>query len=492
MDPNQTNVARLGEDLPLGRIKELLSQLRGETQEQLSWELGIYFDTLAEAIREYAVRIHGLEEENRQLQDRLSRGQQEYVELRESMDELLNLHELAEAISSSFKIEGIIDALMDLSKRFVGYEGCGVFALREEESVLDPLAVRSVGGQLEKQVRSQWEDGIIDWVFRERRPVVIEDIDTVDREDGRESSFVIIPLIVGGKRIGIYSLYCRRAKDEFTSGELELLGVLANQTAVAIENSRLYTDLETAHQQVIESQRQLLLSAKFAAIGELAGGVAHEVNNPLQIILSRVQLMLAQSQGNEQAKRGLGLIENNVKRISRIIRALLGFSRHNSESANWGEYDVGQAISQACDLVRHQLDSHEIDIVLDIGDLPRVAGNVGEIEQVFINLILNAQNAMDRGGTLRITGFAEEDGVCVSFADTGGGIQPEHLDRIFEPFFTTRAEKGGTGLGLAVSYRIVDTHQGSIRVESTPGEGTTFTVRLPLDPEQSVVASDAL
>lgn len=488
--PDQPPVsATLDDVLPLTRVCELLEQLKGARQEEIGWELGIHYDTLAEGIREFAVRTHGLEEENRHLNDRLARGQQDYVELRESMDELLNLHELSEAISSSFRIEDILDALMNLSKRFLDYDSCGVFALDDGSERLTQMSLRSGALDLEPQLQSQWEDGIIDWVLRERRPVIVEDMDTLT-SDGGEGSFVIVPLIVGGKKIGIYALYCRRPKDSFTAGELELLGVLANQTAVAIENSRLYTDLREAHDQLVESQRQLLLSAKFAAIGELAGGVAHEVNNPLQIILSRVQLMLAQNQGNESVLVGLGLVESNVKRISKIIRALLGFSRHNSELADWGSFDVAAAIAQACDLVRHQFDSRLIEIALDLDErLPEIQGNVGEIEQVFINLILNAQNAMQEGGRLTISACTDDDGVSICFSDTGGGIPPEVLDRIFEPFFTTRAEEGGTGLGLAVSYSIVAMHEGTLTVDSVQGVGTTFRMRLPLDAIQPQAAS---
>ena len=260
--------------------------------------------------------------------------------------------------------------------------------------------------------------------------------------------------------------------------------MLANQTAAAIENSRLYTDLETAHEQLKESQRQLFISAKLAAIGELAGGVAHEVNNPLQIILSRVQLMLVQHRGEEKVTAGLNLVENNVKRISRIIRALLGFARHNTKDMEWVGFDLAQSIQQACALVKHQLDARRIDIAVECeDDIPEMIGNVGELEQVFINLILNARNAMPEGGELRISARRDDDAVEVRFADTGTGVAPEHLDRIFEPFFTTRADEGGTGLGLAVSYRIIEMHQGSLTVESTPGEGATFTIRLPLNPK---------
>ena len=472
------------DELPLERIRELLDQLRGEVREEITWELGIHCETLAEGLKEFAARVHGIEEENRHLQERLARGHQDYAELRESMDELLNLHELSEAISSSFNIEDIMDALMNLSSRFIDYQSCGVFSIDERNEELEPMALRGDEGLLNTCVQAQWEDGIIDWVLRERRPVVIEDMETVDQQEGQESSFIIIPLIVQGKQMGIYTLYCRKAKDDFTSGQIELLGVLANQTAVAIENSRLYPHLETTHEQLVESQRQLLISAKLAAIGELAGGVAHEVNNPLQIILSRVQLMLVQHQSDEKVAAGLVLVENNVKRISRIIRALLGFSRHNREDMEWGPFDLSQALQQAYALVKHQLETRMIEIALEYEeDLPEMTGNVGELEQVFINLILNAQNAMPKGGKLRISTRRDGDLVELRFSDTGAGIAPEHLVRIFEPFFTTRADEGGAGLGLAVSYRIVEMHQGSLTVESTVGEGTTFIVRLPPNPQ---------
>jgi len=471
------------EALPLARIRELLQQLKDDKEAEVGWELGLQVDVLAETYKESSARLRGLEEENRQLQERLARGQEENVALREPLDELLNLNEMFEAISSSFKIEDILIALMDLSRRIIDYESCGVFSCEEEDGELEPMALRGREDLLRERVENQRQEGVIHWVLREqRRPVVIDDMETVDRDGGEERNFVIIPLSVRGKQIGIYVLHCR--KQDFTAGEIDMLGVLANQTAVAIENARLYTDIAHAHEQLQESQRQLLISAKQAAIGELAGGVAHEVNNPLQIILSRVQLMYVQQRGNEKVMDGLQLIESNVKRISRIIRALLGFAR-NSSDVEWGAFNVVLALQQACALVKHQLDSRLIEVSLDCGeDIPEMVGNIGELEQVFINLIINAQNAMPKGGRLDISAHRHGETAELRFTDTGVGIAAEYLDRIFEPFFTTRADEGGTGLGLAVSYRIIELHQGTLTVESMPGEGTSFIIRLPLRPQQ--------
>ena len=474
----------LVQELPLERIRELLEQLRGDAAVETAWELGIHVDTLAEALKESAVQRRSVEEENRHLQERLRHEHQEYVELRASMDELLNLSEISETISSSFDIEDILAALMDLSQRFVDYESCGVFLLDQEHDELHAVSLRG-SEQLSGQVQTQWEDGIIDWVMREGHPVVIEDMETVAQPDIAEHSFVIIPLLVRSKQLGIYSLYCPKPKDDFTAGEIDLLGVLANQTAIAIDNARLYSDLEKALEQLKDSQSQILLSSKLAAIGELAGGVAHEVNNPLQIILSRVQLMKLQNRSADKVVDGLQLIEDNVKRISRIIRALLGFAGHHGRDEDWVSFDIGHSLRQAFALVAHQLEGRMIETDLECEEgIPELTGNVGELEQVFINLILNAQNAMPGGGKLTITVRRDNERVEIRFADSGVGIEAEHLERIFEPFYTTRADEGGTGLGLAVSYGIIEVHQGTITVESEPGQGATFIIRLPLEPQQ--------
>tara|TARA_B100000686_G_C16765980_1_gene961788 strand:+ start:747 stop:2297 length:1551 start_codon:yes stop_codon:yes gene_type:complete len=479
------------------RIGQLLQQLReGVTGKDVAWELGIHFDSLGEVVKELNIRLDALEDENRALQQRLAYGQEEYVQLRESMNELLNLHDLAEAISTSFNSEDILGALMDLSGRVIPYDSCGVFPLPFETNGPRVMALRSdESSEFLVRVTEQWEDGIIDWVLRERRTVVIDDIESQAADISR--SFVFIPLMVGGKQIGIYVLHGNKAKADFTLGEIQLLDVLSNQTAVAIENSRLYTDLESAHASLKESQRQLLLSAKQAAIGELAGGVAHEVNNPLQIILSRVQLMISKQGNDPKAVDGLRLIENNVRRISKIIRALLGFASDNTEESAWTMFHVSAPLNQACTLVRHQLESNLIDIKLEItDDLPMLHGNVGELEQVFINLVLNAQNAMPDGGHIVITtrlvaAEKDHDNLEIRFTDTGIGIDHSHLDRIFQPFFTTHPDDGGTGLGLAVSYRIIETHLGSITVESEPGNGTTFIIRLPISVSSSKEFGDA-
>ncbi len=462
------------------RARDLLNQLGESAPAELVWDLRFQLEVLSESLKEHQARSLGLEEENEQLRARVTRERSDYVALRASMDELLNLHELTEKISTSFAIADILEALMDLSARFLPSQSSAVFSFAEGDSSLSVLLTRGRERVVEC-VRDQINDGIIDWVLREQHPVVVEDMQTVEQEEVTVCSVVLVPLRVRGKDVGLYALYCGRPKDAFTAGEMELLSVLANQTAIALENARLYSALEASNTQLKDSQQQLIMAEKMAALGRLAGGVAHEVNNPLQIILSRVQLMRMNGEVPERLLAGLDSVEHNVRRITKIIRGLLDMAGHRAAESEWRSCDVGHALQQTIDLVRPQLEQAKIELVVNCpGDLPQIVGNIGELEQVFLNLMINAQNAMTDGGLLQVIAGIEGARLFVRFVDTGVGIPDAVLDQIFDPFFTTRSDQGGTGLGLAVSYGIVERHGGTISVESECGKGTSFELRFPI------------
>ena len=253
-------------------------------------------------------------------------------------------------------------------------------------------------------------------------------------------------------------------------------------------------DLETVRKEKVDtqqrlkaSQAQLVQSGKMAAVGQLAAGVAHEVNNALQIILSSVQLLMMRNRESDALVKDLQLIESNVKRISRIIRSLLDFARHNSEEEEWKEINLGHLVTQTSNLMQHLLEKAEIELhlILPEDEIPKIQGNIGEIEQVFLNLLINAQQATTTGGRIEIEILVSDEMVTALVRDTGEGISKDNLARIFEPFFTTREAQGGTGLGLSIIYGIIDKHNGVIDVESQENEGTTFTLRFPIQIDES-------
>jgi PAS domain S-box-containing protein len=221
---------------------------------------------------------------------------------------------------------------------------------------------------------------------------------------------------------------------------------------------------------------------KLSSIGVLAAGVAHEVNTPLSVISSYAQMLAKQLQGDDKLSGLLDKITKQTFRASEIVNGLLNFSR--TGGAEFTEIDLSKIISDTVTLLEHQLRSAKIKVERNTDDLPFIFGNAGKLQQVFLNLFLNAKDAMPQGGTLRIN--SRVDGaVFLRISDTGTGIAPEHLARIFDPFFTTKngngaTERRGTGLGLAVTYGIIQEHGGKIRVESTVGTGTTFTLEFPV------------
>ncbi|MBT4136320.1 MAG: GHKL domain-containing protein [Candidatus Latescibacteria bacterium] len=260
----------------------------------------------------------------------------------------------------------------------------------------------------------------------------------------------------------------------------DLVGLAQQQVE---ELKTLRAERDKADQNLKASQAQLVQSGKMAAVGQLAAGVAHEVNNPLQIILSRVQLLMMRNQEHEPLVQDLKLIEANVKRISRIIRSLLDFARHNSGEEDWKAVELMPLIGQTAELMRHLMDNANIELTVnnETEESPILYGNVGEVEQVFLNLLINALQATPENGQIAVCAQMDGDDVVIRVSDTGKGIPQEDLSRIFEPFFTTRESQGGTGLGLAIISGIIEKHRGRIEVESIEGEGTTFILTFPTD-----------
>lgn len=227
-----------------------------------------------------------------------------------------------------------------------------------------------------------------------------------------------------------------------------------------------------------ELERRLVQADKLSSIGLLAAGVAHEVNTPLAVISTYAQMLGKQVAGDEQKSKILEKIARQTFRASEIVNSLLNFSRTSTTELT--EIQLNRIIQETLSLLEHQLDKAGIQIRLKCDpSLDPIKGNPGKLQQVFLNLFLNARDAMEPGGVLEVTTQMGETGVEVDVIDTGHGIAPENLPRIYDPFFTTKGAKKGTGLGLSVTYGIIQEHNGAIEVFSRPGEGTRFHMEFP-------------
>jgi signal transduction histidine kinase len=244
--------------------------------------------------------------------------------------------------------------------------------------------------------------------------------------------------------------------------------------------------LREESRQVGQMRAQMVEREKMVSIGQLASGIAHEVGNPLSSISSIVQ-MVKRSGMNGKMTDQLALIETHIKRINGTVRQLVKLARPGGD--RWEEIDVGRVLEETVLLISFDPRAHDVDIAFEHPEaLPTIHGVPGQLEQVFINLSLNALDAMADGGTLTINARKTRSSIIVRIEDTGYGIPPETGRRIFDPFYTTKEPGKGTGLGLAVSYSIMQNFNGTIEYDSIPGEGTAFTIYLPIinkKPEES-------
>jgi C4-dicarboxylate-specific signal transduction histidine kinase len=229
------------------------------------------------------------------------------------------------------------------------------------------------------------------------------------------------------------------------------------------------TELKTAEEKLIQSD-------KLAALSRLSAGVAHEIGNPLTSISSYVQI-LRDMDLDGFTKEALETVSKHIERIAAIVKRMSSYSKTRDDEIR--SFSIPELIGTTIDLIKYDMKTRNVDISVDLGnDLPPIVVNGNQMIQIFINLVMNATDAMPEGGRLDITTRRHDGDVEIVFRDTGAGIEKEHLDRIFEPFFTTKER--GTGLGLSVSYSIIKSFGGDITVESAPGGGSTFKVRLPV------------
>jgi two-component system, NtrC family, sensor kinase len=228
-----------------------------------------------------------------------------------------------------------------------------------------------------------------------------------------------------------------------------------------------------------ELEKRLVQADKLSSIGLFAASVAHEVNTPLAVISTYAQMLAKQVPEDDQKSKLLDKIAKQTFRASEIVNSLLNFSR--TSPAAFEDVDLNRVISETVSLVSHQLSRANVQVTLNLGQSAGpVKGNFGKLQQVFLNLILNARDAMEGGGALIIETIVDGDSARATVGDTGQGIPAENLARIYDPFFTTKGAKKGTGLGLSVTYGIVREHGGSIEVQSRPGAGTLFQLEFPL------------
>lgn len=304
----------------------------------------------------------------------------------------------------------------------------------------------------------------------------------------KTSATIAIPLVLNDTLLGVINLGKKSNLKRYTGPEFHFLTALKNQATIAIANSLLYENMEEQVRQrtkeLVDVQKQLIQAEKLATVGTLAGGVAHEINNPLTAILTNVQMLLTSGTIDDKLdKESLELIEEATKRCRTIVQKLMAYARKPLETSKISQINLLDVSKNVISFIGYQLEQDNIKINMRAGgDAYYVMGNQNELEQVFTNIILNSRDAIKKikkSSEITIAFFITDDWVKIDIQDKGEGISDAIAAKIFDPFFTTKDVGRGVGLGLSICQAIVEKHKGSISFKSKAGVGTTFTILLP-------------
>lgn len=414
--------------------------------------------------------------------------------LSEKNEQLGRMKHLSEALINQVDLKPALDLALEMATDVIGAKTASIMLFAPSKQELTIAAASGLSEEIAANTRVKLGEGLAGLVAKEGEAIIINSDNLSDRlaplaqRTHKIKSAIIAPIKIDGEIRGVINISDKRNAGKWEEEDIAVVSTLATQAAMVIRKIELYDSLQEqvyrlreALEELKTTQAGLIQSEKLASIGQLAGGVAHEINNPLMVILGRTELALEKLLPYEPIAKDLKVIHAQTERIAEIVRNLLDYSRVNRID-DFREVDVNELINNTLTLTEHYVNKHNISVVREIDEgLPKVWGNPGQINQVFVNIVINSYQAMGkRGGSLTISAYAEDGNVVVRFKDDGPGIPPELKEKIFEPFFTTKNESEGTGLGLAISRGIVHTHGGKIMVESEPGKGCEFFVELPV------------
>jgi signal transduction histidine kinase len=386
------------------------------------------------------------------------------------------LYTVAETVSRTLDVQAVLKTALEALTHVTGHEIASFHLLSVDGTTLELRGDRGLSPQLREVNRSlPVGQGLIGGAAAAGKTAVVQDVQasadvlpSAERAVRRDRihGFVTVPIQARGRLLGMLSLG-RQTPEPFGDEEVALLEATAHQIGIALDNARLYSELVHAE--------------KLSAVGELASGVAHEINNPLTTILGQAQLLLGRTDVPVPVRERVEMMADEAARAARIVQNLLLFARNYPPEQR--PCAVSDQVERVLALKRYQLDRDKIRVVTQFTACPPVWADENRIQQVLLNLVQNAHQALvrvegDRVLTLRVRPRGAR--VVVEVIDNGPGIAADVLPRVFDPFFTTKPPGEGSGLGLSVSYGIVGQHGGRLYAENRPDGGAAFVMELPV------------
>ncbi len=431
------------------------------------------------------------------MESRFNRLSQANRRLKRKIFDLYTIFELSRKLNSVLDLDVLLSGMLSALKDELGIENIAVFLRRDTKK--DQLCCFKLKtGELEivdadktiefcnkiEEFKVSLSGKLARLLLSENEPLFLREIQAHLNGDEAEIKILnnldcrlVVPLISRDQLVGILSFGPKKSDQRISDSDLEFISVLAGQLTVAVENALLYENQKRINTELRDTQKQLIQSEKLAATGQFSASLAHEINNPLGIIKNYLQILSENIEENTTNQHNVKAIKEEVDRIARIVKSFLDFSRPAKEEMSL--LNSTGIIKQTIFLVNQEFSIRGIKIKTDLPEnLPQVMGSEDQLKQVFLNLLVNARDFMPEGGEISICAREVGETVEIEFADTGCGIPEENITHIFDPFFTTKSNGKGTGLGLWISYGIMQRHSGTIQAKRKK-PGTSFIISLP-------------
>jgi len=408
-----------------------------------------------------------------------------YEQLRLKAGLFQSLASVSQTINSTLNLDDALRVITRESCILMRAKVCSLKLLDDSREFLDLRASYGAGQAYLSQPRLNVEESLLGIVVRRKKPIQVANVQLSSRyqsvEVARQEGLVAllsVPLLFAGEAIGALSVYTGQPYS-FSNEEIGILSALAELSAIAIEKARLY-------ERVVDVEEQLRQNEKLSALGLLAAEVAHEIRNPLTVMKMLYHSLDLKFPADDPREKDARIIGEKIDHLNRIVDQILDFAR--TTEPTFAPVNLNDLIDELGLLVRHKLKNQNIQWVRNLATrLPMVMGDAAQLEQAFLNLMLNAAEAMPQGGTLTVTsrtvslprGAEKPTYVAVEFSDTGQGMNEEQRRRAFRSVLQTTKVKG-TGLGLAIVARVIETHHGKVKIRSRAGEGTTVSIMLPI------------
>ena len=438
--------------------------------------------------------------ENEKTIEKLEKENKEFSELKEKAQTLAIrtglINKISNKIRDGFDIDEIIQtAVEEISKTLDLSQGFYAAVLNGQKELIVKHAWVSENEKFtEIHKINPDEDDLLKKSIKNKASNTSAVI--LDNDTGESRSKLITPIIYNNEILGILSFLHAVSKKHWHKEEITMIEGISAQLASAINQAKLFNeleeqklDLEKALLELKQTQSQLIQSEKMASLGQLVAGVAHEINTPMgsiksnnDIFIKCIQKIKTVSSESEMTKYSeilddtLKVNAEAIKRINSIVKALKNFAR--LDEAEYKETDIHEGIKSTLMLINHEIKG-KIRIIEEFGNLPFINCYPNQLNQVFMNILVNACQSIEKTGSIKIKTENYDDKIKIVISDTGKGIPEGHLERIFDPGFTTKGVGIGTGLGLSICYRIIEQHKGSIKAESLEGSGSIFTIEMP-------------